>query len=44
MSIFISELAFTDEILIAQAKMGILVASLMSGVVGYVVLNRTLPK
>ena len=44
MSIFISELAFTDEVLIDQAKVGILLASLTAGALGAVVLNFTLPK
>jgi NhaA family Na+:H+ antiporter len=43
MSIFISDLAFTDDALIAQAKIGILIASLLSGIVGYLVLRRVLP-
>ncbi len=44
MSLFITDLAFDDETLIATAKVGILAASLMSGIVGYVLLSRTLPK
>jgi NhaA family Na+:H+ antiporter len=44
MSIFIAGLAFTDEMLLAEAKIGILVASLISGIFGYVVLSRVLPK
>jgi NhaA family Na+:H+ antiporter len=43
MSIFIAELAFTDDLLISEAKIGILAASLISGVFGYLVLRRTLP-
>jgi len=43
MSIFIAGLAFADETLIAEAKIGILAASLISGVVGYIVLRRALP-
>ena len=43
MSIFIAGLAFADETLIAEAKIGILAASLLSGVVGYIVLRRALP-
>jgi Na+:H+ antiporter, NhaA family len=39
-SIFISSLAFTDPGLIAEAKIGILVASLIAGVVGGVLLRR----
>jgi NhaA family Na+:H+ antiporter len=44
MSIFIAGLAFTDESLVSEAKIGILLASLISGVVGYLVLLRTLPR
>ena len=43
MSIFIADLAFTDGGLIAQAKIGILLASVLSGIVGYLVLRRVLP-
>lgn len=39
MSIFISELAFTDALMKEQAKMAILVASLISGIGGYLVLK-----
>jgi len=44
MSLFISDLAFNDEALIATAKIGILAASLTSGVLGYLILSRSLPK
>jgi NhaA family Na+:H+ antiporter len=44
MSLFVSDLAFTDETLITAAKIGILAASLASGVIGYVILNRVLPR
>ena len=44
MSLFIADLAFDNEDLIAAAKIGILAASLMSGIVGYIVLSRSLPK
>jgi NhaA family Na+:H+ antiporter len=44
MSIFISELAWTDESLIDQAKVGILFASVLAGVIGSIVLHLTLPK
>jgi NhaA family Na+:H+ antiporter len=44
MSLFISDLAFNDEALIATAKIGILAASLTSGVIGYMILSRSLPK
>jgi NhaA family Na+:H+ antiporter len=42
MSIFISDLAFTNPDHINQAKIGIIVASLLSGIIGYVVLRKTL--
>ena len=44
MSIFVGELAFADPALVGTAKMGILLASLVSGILGYLVLNRGLPK
>jgi NhaA family Na+:H+ antiporter len=44
MSLFISDLAFNDETLIATAKIGILAASLASGVVGFILLSRSLPR
>jgi NhaA family Na+:H+ antiporter len=44
MSIFISELAYTDETFIDQAKVGILYASVAAGVLGALVLHFTLPK
>ena len=44
MSLFISDLAFDNETLIATAKIGILAASLASGVLGFVILSRSLPK
>jgi Na+:H+ antiporter, NhaA family len=44
MSLFVAELAFKDAELLGQAKLGILAASLISGIVGYVVLQRSLPK
>ncbi|OZC01568.1 Na+/H+ antiporter NhaA [Rubricoccus marinus] len=44
MSIFIANLAFTtDPALLDSAKLGILVASLVSGVVGYVLLRTSSP-
>jgi NhaA family Na+:H+ antiporter len=39
MSLFIAGLAFTDEELLTSAKFGILIASFISGIVGYVVLR-----
>jgi len=44
MSIFISELAFVNELLIDQAKVGILIASLLAGIIGAIILHFTLPK
>lgn len=43
MSIFISELAYTDETFIDQAKVGILFASVAAGLLGAIVLHHTLP-
>ncbi|TNF77427.1 MAG: Na+/H+ antiporter NhaA [Acidobacteria bacterium] len=43
MSLFISDLAFNDEALIATAKIGILAASLVSGILGFIILARSLP-
>ncbi|GJL68647.1 MAG: Na(+)/H(+) antiporter NhaA [Nitrospirales bacterium] len=40
MSLFITELAFNDEALILQAKLGILLASLVGGAAGYYLLRR----
>jgi NhaA family Na+:H+ antiporter len=40
MSLFISELAFTDERLIAQARLGILAASLVASLIGYAIIHR----
>jgi len=44
MSLFITDLAFNDETLMATAKVGILAASLASGVIGFLVLSKSLPK
>jgi NhaA family Na+:H+ antiporter len=44
MSIFIDELAFKDPAIIDEAKVGILFASLIAGILGYVVLKMALPK
>lgn len=40
MAIFISLLSFTDSLLIAEAKFSILVASFISGISGYTLLNN----
>ena len=42
MSLFISDLAFDDR-LVDAAKLGILVASLIAGVVGWSILSRASP-
>ena len=44
MSIFVSELAFIDEALIAEAKIAIFIASFVAAVCGWLVLNKALPK
>lgn len=44
MSIFIGELAFTDPSLIEDAKIAIFIASILSAVIGFLILNKTLPK
>jgi NhaA family Na+:H+ antiporter len=43
MSLFITTLAYEAEDLIIHAKMGILVASLLAGIVGYMLLKKSLP-
>jgi NhaA family Na+:H+ antiporter len=43
MSLFIAGLAFPDPVLLDEAKIGILVGSTIAGIVGFVVLRRTLP-
>jgi NhaA family Na+:H+ antiporter len=43
MALFIGELAFLDPSMIAEAKIGILAASLVSGIVGFVILQKALP-
>jgi len=43
MSIFISELAFTDAELIADAKIAIFIASILAAIFGYIVLHKGLP-
>ena len=39
MSLFISDLAFSNDSLVAAAKLGILGASLIAGVVGWTILR-----
>ena len=40
-SLFVADLAFEDEHLVAQAKVGILAASLLAGTLGYLILRRS---
>lgn len=42
-ALFIAELAFTDELITDRAKIGIFVGSLLSGVVGYLLLRTSEP-
>lgn len=42
MSLFINNLAYTDEVLIDSAKMGILIGSLIAGSVAFIALKATL--
>ncbi len=42
MSLFIANLAYVDEGVVAAAKMGIIIGSLVSGLIGYFVLKFTL--
>jgi NhaA family Na+:H+ antiporter len=44
MSMFITELAFSDPLLVNEAKAGIITASLIAGVGGYLLLRFALPK
>ncbi len=44
MSIFISELAFADQDMIADAKVAIFIASILAALLGYLVLHKTLPR
>jgi len=44
MSLFVADLAWNDAALIANAKIGILAASLLSGIIGFIILSRALPK
>ena len=44
MSLFVSDLAFVDATLIAEAKVGILVASVLSGIVGFLALRASLSR
>jgi Na+/H+ antiporter NhaA len=40
MSIFIATAGFEDRALLAQAKLSVLVASALAGIIGWVVLTR----
>lgn len=42
MSLFITNLSFTDELLREEAKMAILIVSLISGVLGFIVLKSAI--
>lgn len=44
-SLFIANLSFADnEVLLNQAKMGVLLGTILSGAIGYLILYKTLPK
>ena len=40
MSLFVNELAFADPVLREEAKLGILLASLVAGSIGFLLLRR----
>jgi NhaA family Na+:H+ antiporter len=44
MSLFISELAFGTDPLADVARIGILIGSIIAGVIGYLLLSATLPR
>jgi NhaA family Na+:H+ antiporter len=44
MSLFISDLAFTDELLIRQARIGILCASIVASLAGYFIIRHACRK
>ena len=44
MSLFITNLAFTNQAFIDSAKIGIMTGSLLAGVLGFIALRLTLPK
>lgn len=44
MSLFITSLAFTHEEYVLQAKIGIFTASLIGGILGYMILNKSVKK
>jgi len=41
MSMFISTLAFDNELWLTQAKVGIFLASILGGIGGYILLNQS---
>lgn len=43
MSLFINNLAYTDQVLIDSAKMGILLGSVVAGTLGYILIRFTVP-
>lgn len=44
MSIFVTLLAFTDEEIVSSSKIAVIIASVLSGLLGYIWLNLTLKK
>jgi NhaA family Na+:H+ antiporter len=44
MSLFISNLAFSRAVNLDPAKIGVLIGSLIAGILGYIVLNTSLKK
>ena len=44
MSLFIANLAYVEDDLIAAAKMGVIIGSLVAGILGYLILRFTLPE
>ncbi len=44
MSLFVSSLAFSEAAIVGQAKLGVLAASLVAGAIGFIILQRVLPK
>ncbi|MEJ2519116.1 MAG: Na+/H+ antiporter NhaA [Desulfuromonadales bacterium] len=43
MSMFITNLAYADPLLVAEAKAGIFIASLLAGIIGYIFLSKNRP-
>jgi NhaA family Na+:H+ antiporter len=44
MSLFIANLAFEDQAILVQAKIGVLAASVVAALAGLAFLNRALPQ